>query len=636
MKPKLIGIDFETYYATDYTLSKLSTPEYIMDPRFSVHGLSAVVADGPNAAVQWVPHDKVRTFFDKLNATGPWAMVGHNLLFDGSICAYRYNWRPAQYIDTLGMSRALLGGKLRSHSLDSLSQYLFQTGKHGGGAALAAVKGMTTADLYAPQNAPLLRALVSYAKQDIALTVNILRAFQAGIAGWVLPEAEYDVLDWTIRMATQPRLGVDLKRLAALHENEIKRRGNIIDAAGIDASKLRSAPQFARVLEGLLAQFGETVPTKISPKTGSEIPALAISDAGFLDLLEHEDETVRAVCEARKAAQSNILTTRAAKFTKIGTAMRGHFPVTLAYAGAVATHRLSGAGGTNVQNLKRGSELRKALIPPRGHVVITSDLSNIELRTNLALSGQWDALNILASGDDLYADYGTFAFGKPVNKKDTPDLRQMAKVAVLALGYYGGAATLQRALRWQAGIKVTLEQAQELVDAYRKRFSAIPALWRVLGNAIRDWSRGYAPPGLQHAPFLLWGNDYVEGPSGLRLTYPGVCVVDDLIRGQQYVFTSHSKTRADGVKLIHAGLLCENLNQWLAREIITEQAMRLRKRGLPGVMQVHDELVFVVKESEADAARLVIAEEMSKSPVWWPNLPVACETGVGATYGDAK
>jgi len=63
--------------------------------------------------------------------------------------------------------------------------------------------------------------------------------------------------------------------------------------------------------------------------------------------------------------------------------------------------------------------------------------------------------------------------------------------------------------------------------------------------------------------------------------------------------------------------------------------IELRKK-YPVVLQVHDELVFTAPIEEAEEAVAYAVKVMSTPPKWAPELPVACEAGVGPTYGDAK
>ena len=79
--------------------------------------------------------------------------------------------------------------------------------------------------------------------------------------------------------------------------------------------------------------------------------------------------------------------------------------------------------------------------------------------------------------------------------------------------------------------------------------------------------------------------------------------------------------------------LAENLCQAVARCIIGEQMLDIDKE-LRVVLTVHDAIACVVPESEAASARTYIETCMSKSPEWAVGLPLSCESGMAATYGD--
>jgi DNA polymerase bacteriophage-type len=87
---------------------------------------------------------------------------------------------------------------------------------------------------------------------------------------------------------------------------------------------------------------------------------------------------------------------------------------------------------------------------------------------------------------------------------------------------------------------------------------------------------------------------------------------------------------------LYGAKLLENISQALARIVIMQAAVRLAKRGYRFVLQAHDELVFVVPETEVEAAKKTILEEMIRPPLWMPNLPLAAEIGVGDNYGETK
>jgi len=75
----------------------------------------------------------------------------------------------------------------------------------------------------------------------------------------------------------------------------------------------------------------------------------------------------------------------------------------------------------------------------------------------------------------------------------------------------------------------------------------------------------------------------------------------------------------------------ENVCQHLARNIIAEQLLRISAK-YPVVLTVHDEVVYLAPEDEAEEALAFGVAEMSKSPDWWPNIPLAAEGEFGRTY----
>lgn len=397
-----LTLDFETHWEDEYTLSKMTTAEYIRDPRFHVHGVGLKL--GTNPAV-WVEGPRVAAALSAI----PWAsvaMIGHNLMFDGAVLAWRYGHRPAQYRDTLGMSRALIGTQTRKHGLDDVARYLGIGGKvgydHGEAAALAAIKGVRNPD------SESLRALGFYCATAPNSDVNLTRAVYDRLAPQ-MPEGEWPVLDWTVRAFTTPVLELDAEKLSVYRTEVVLHKLHLCRELGIPRTEISSNDKFAAHLNAR----GVNPPMKFSPQTRKQTYAFAKSDFDFTQLAnEHPDPFVRQLVEARLEVKSSIEETRAAKL--LGIARTGSLPVPLAYSGALNTHRLSGSGGYNLQNLKRGGTLRDAIIAPEGHVILAADLSNIELRVALALANSTDKLDVLRHGGDLYCETASGLFGHRV------------------------------------------------------------------------------------------------------------------------------------------------------------------------------------------------------------------------------
>lgn len=186
------------------------------------------------------------------------------------------------------------------------------------------------------------------------------------------------------------------------------------------------------------------------------------------------------------------------------------------------------------------------------------------------------------------------------------------------------------------------DEATRIVNLYRNTYPYIKKLWSAGGDAL--------PAILSGRKFSFGRNGLLtttdEGillPNGMQVRYPGLM---DL--GREYVYpkdprqakalkTMLAAGRVDPEKLnrIYAGKVVENVVQALARIVVFDQMVSINMK-YPVVLTVHDEVVCVVPEDEAEAAKAFMLAEMSKAPSWAPDLPVACEADVGRSYGDAK
>ena len=116
---KIISVDFETYYDRQFSLSKLTTEEYLRHPDFEVIGVAVKVDDGDT---HWLSGelDALKTY---LHANYDWsnsAVLAHNAMFDGAILAWIFDIHPKLYLDTLCMGRAVHGTEV-SASLKNLA-----------------------------------------------------------------------------------------------------------------------------------------------------------------------------------------------------------------------------------------------------------------------------------------------------------------------------------------------------------------------------------------------------------------------------------------------------------------------------------------------------------------------------------
>ena len=615
-----ITLDFETYYAKDFSLSRMTTEEYIRDPRFEVIGVGVKVDD---AAPEWFSgtHAEMKAYLDKLDWANS-AVLCHNMMFDGAILAFTFGIVPAKYFDTLCMARAIHGVDAGG-SLKALAER-YQLGAKG--TEVLDALGKRRVD-FTPED---LARYGAYCVNDVNLTYKLFLALlEEGF-----PSSELDLIDMTLRMYTQPVIEIDDallgERLEQVKAQKQELLSGLMDTMGVTTTeevraKLASNPQFAEVLRS----FGVEPPMKTSLTTGKETYALAKNDEGFIALQEHDDPIVQQLCAVRLGTKSTIEESRIDRFIGIGARNRGRLPIPLKYYGA-HTGRWSGLDSVNLQNLpsrdKNKKALKNALRAPPGHYVINCDSSQIEARVLAWLAGQDDVTAQFRANQDVYSTFASKIYGRSISKAD-PVERFVGKTCVLGLGYGTGAKKLQHTLKTQPpGADLPEEECKRIVDLYRQENDKIPALWNeceLALNHLMTWPSSAQEYALgQHD--CLWVTAHgIRLPNGLYIRYP------KLQRGEKgFVYTSRK-----GVQPLWGGAVVENVVQALARIIVGQQMLEMQKLGYRPILTVHDAAVIAVKKSQLEHALATITAVMSAPPVWAEGLPVACEAKYGESYG---
>lgn len=455
-------IDFETYYDQDYSLSKMQTEAYVEDPRFEVIGMGICKEDGPT---HWFTGaDDVQHVLSRIDWNNA-VVRAHHTHFDGLILAHRFGVRPALWKDTLAQGR-IRWPYLRQHSLAALAKH---TGLPDKGDEVIHAKGKRLAD-FTPAE---LAKYGTYCMGD----TGICRGLGVILDEWTPPLHEY-LIDMTVRMFTEPMLVGDTALMQKLYEDELARKAKLLESAAVDRSIIMSGDKLAAQLKAL----GVNPPRKLSAKTGKETWAFAKTDKAFNDLLEHDDPQVQALVAARLGVKSTIAETRALTYRKMSE--RGPLRVYLSMWGAKTTGRYAGGNSANWQNIPaRGpaAGLREAVCAPPGYDIVVGDSSNIELRTVMVLAGQWDVVEKIRNGVDLYCDFASRLFGRPITKADKAE-RQLGKVAMLSLQYGAGASRFQEMVRLEAAKNpdlkpITPERAMGIVALYRQVHHKVVELW---------------------------------------------------------------------------------------------------------------------------------------------------------------
>lgn len=669
-------IDFETYWAQDYTLRGMTTFDYVRDARFETIGVA--VFDGEDT--EWLEHEDFKAW-----ARGvPWSkcsVEAHNCLFDGSVMAYHYDIHPAVLLCTMSMGRAF--GVDGGVGLENLAEH-FGVGHKGDEVEKA--KGKRRRDFTHEE-------WLRYGQYSMNDTVLCRDIFDAMIAQG-FPEAELYVLSATLKMFTEPKLIIDEPLLAQYLTDEQKRKQGLLDRIERDKSLVMSNDKFAAELRAL----GVDPPKKVSiartkkarladPKAKPVIGfAFAKTDPGMQELLEHEDDEVRWLAEARVAVKSTINETRTQRFLRMGKG-GSPMPVALKWFGA-HTGRWSATDKTNFQNLQRTNKLdatkgilRKSLLAPFGHKFVAADSGQIEARITAWLAGDEELLELFAQKRDVYSAFASQVYGRHVDRKKNPEDElpgQVGKVGVLGLGYGQGWFKLAEGflrgalappiqfdfnMAQQMGVdlnkwyqqeskiervrtemvsRLPIEELQihcavsnHVVNIYRNARKPIVALWRTMEDVLQAMLEDDADYSFGPNECLRIVRHGIVLPNGLTLRYPGLEYNAEETKSAPEGFSYLAQY---GKKRVHTygGAMTENVVQALARIIVSEQLLHMMALGYEPTLCTHDDLAYIVPDGAAPWLSYTLQETMKIPPSWAAGLPLSVEGGYDQSYGSCK
>ena len=608
----LITIDFETYYDQEYSLSKLTTEEYVRDTRFEVIGVAIKVN---NEAVEWASgtNKQMAAYLNEFDWSNS-MVLAHNTMFDGAILSWRYGIKPKAWADTLCMARAVHGTNAGG-SLKALTER-YRLGAKG--TEVIAAKGMNRDDFSSAQ----LSKYGDYCINDVELTYKLFR-----IMGKGFPKQELKIIDLTLRMFVEPELDLDLGLLEVHLDDTKENKDRLLEEAGVSKDDLMSNLKFAE----LLTELGVEPPTKVSLTTGKETLALAKTDEGFKALETHEDVRVQSLVTARLGNKSTLEETRTQRFIDI--AKRGLLPVPIQYY-AAHTGRWGGADKINIQNLPsrgpNGKKLKNSIIAPEGYMIIDADSAQIEARVLAWLAGQDDLVEAFAKGEDVYKKMASDIYDIDEDKV-TKDQRFVGKTTILGAGYGMGAVRFKAQLQL-SGFDMELKEARRVIKIYRDTNWKINHLWREAQNLLTELTKKNCRQtslGKEGVLDIVAAEKGVRLPSGLLLRY------EDLSFETNEENVQFTYKVRNGRNKIYGGKVVENVCQAIARCIIAEQMLKITKKYRV-VMTVHDSVVCCVPETEVSDAQAYIEKCMRWTPDWAEGLPIDCESGVGRSYGECE
>jgi len=264
-----------------------------------------------------------------------------------------------------------------------------------------------------------------------------------------------------------------------------------------------------------------------------------------------------------------------------------------------ATGRLS-SSDPNLQNIPirtpRGEAIRRAFIPPPGHVLLTADYSQIELRLLAHLSGDPAFVEAFERGGDIHRQTAAVIFGV-AEEAVTAEMRARAKTINFGTIYGQGSFALSRML------SITQDEAKAFIQQYFERFAG-----------VRRWLDAVVEEARQRG--------YVETLFGRRRYITELKDKNFNVRSFGERTATNSPLQGSAADLIKIAMI---------RIHAALPAAGLRARML---LQVHDELVFEVTEGEQSAAADLVKREMEG--VTRLRVPLVVSIGAGKNWVDAK
>jgi DNA polymerase-1 len=510
--------------------------------------------------------------------------IGHNMKYDAKIFAH-YGIEVAPIDDTMLLSYVLEGG-LHAHNMDDLAALHLghQTIKFkdvaGTGKAQVTFDKvpLETALDYAAEDADITQRLYRMLKPRLAREhmVAIYEVMERPLVG-VLKQMESNGIcvdakmlkglsaDFANRLAD---LAVDIHQLAGREFNiaSPKQLGEILfDEMGLEGAKKTKTGAYgtgAEVLETLAAE-------------GHDLPARVLDWRQLAKLKStYTDSLVEDINPATGRVHTN-------------------------YGQAIAsTGRLS-SNDPNLQNIpvrtEEGRKIRQAFVAADGHVLLSADYSQIELRL-LAHVAKIDVLiEAFKAGEDIHALTASQVFGVPIDGMD-PMVRRQAKAINFGIIYGISAFGLARQLSIGRG------EASDYIKAYFQRYPGIRDYMDETKQAARE-------------------NGFVTTLYGRKCHTPGIANSNSAHRS----FAERAAINAP----IQGG----------AADIIKRAMIKLpgalTSAGLNAAMllQVHDELIFEVPEAELDATKVLVKKVMES--VAHLDVPLIVDTGHGANWDEA-
>jgi DNA polymerase-1 len=355
---------------------------------------------------------------------------------------------------------------------------------------------------------------------------------------------------------------------------------------------INSTQQLADVLFGKL---GLKAPGGRKTATGKESTAVDV-----LESLRGQHPIIELILEQRQL--SKLKGTYIDALPELVNPATGRVHTSYNQAGAV-TGRVS-SSEPNLQNIPirtdLGRQVRRAFIAAPGHVLMSADYSQVELRILAHLCGDPGLREAFARGEDIHATTAAAIFGVPLTQV-TSDQRRVAKAVNFGLAYGQGAYGLAQATG------LSNSDAQKFIDAYFARFSRVR-------QYVEETKRKAATIG------------YVETVMGRRRYFP-------ILQSKERDARTQMARRAAERECINMPV------QGSAADIMKAAMLRVSnlRSQIPNVklmLQVHDELVLEVPVRETNKVAALVREAMESA--FQLSVPLKVDVKTGKNWDEAK
>lgn len=514
------------------------------------------------------------------------AIVGQHFKYDMLVLGrYGVTVRGYRY-DTM-LESYVLNSSVGRHDMDTLAErYLQRTTTHFEDIAGKGAKQISFADVD-------LDSATQYAAEDADVTLQLHQTLWPRIAEQDGPKYVFESIEMPLApvLAAIERRGVlvDTDKLKALSKEFAERMVELEK----DAEKEAGQPFNI----GSTKQLGELLFDKLQLPVIRKTPKGQPSTAeDVLEELGREYALPRLIIQHRQL--SKLKSTYTDKLPEQINPDTGRIHTSYHQAVA-ATGRLS-SSDPNLQNIpirnEEGRRIRRAFVAPKGWKIVAADYSQIELRIMAHLSGDEGLRKAFKDGLDIHAATAAEVFGGEPESVD-PDHRRAAKAINFGLIYGMSAFGLSK----QLGVE--RKEAQEYINIYFGRYPGVKDYMENTRKSARD-------------------KGYVETIAGRRLYLPEINARNFQRRSAAERAAINAPMQGTAADIIKRAMI--EIDQWLNETWPDDVNM---------TMQVHDELVFEVRENIVEEFCGAITQRMSAAAEL--SIPLLVEAGVGDNWEEA-